>query len=143
MFKSNKNESLNDFSIISEGMKIDGSIETKGNLRIDGSVTGHIVAGENVTIGEKGIVTGDLKSKTMTIGGKVFGGVNVSDKLILESGCRLTGDIVAKILSIEEGASYSGYCEMNPIVKEDTKQQPKQNSTVGVPAKKENSPEKN
>ncbi len=118
-------------------MKIDGSIETKGNIRVDGEVTGHIVAAGNVTIGDKGIVTGDLQSKTMTIGGKVFGGVTVSEKLVLESGCELTGDIVAKILIIEEGASYIGYCDMKQAGNEENKKHPKQSFPDGAGVKKE------
>ncbi len=112
MFKLNKGEYIDDFSIISDGMKITGSIDTKGNVRIDGAVTGHVSAGGNVTIGDNGMVEGDVTAKTMTIGGKVLGSVNVVEKLILEQGSRLTGDLVAKILVIEEGANYSGKCEM-------------------------------
>ena len=52
----------------------------------------------------------------MTVGGKVYGSVNVSEKLILEQGSRLTGDLVSKILVIEEGANFSGKCEMKTAV---------------------------
>jgi cytoskeletal protein CcmA (bactofilin family) len=115
MFKRNKGEFIDDLSIISDGMKVKGSIETIGNVRIDGSVQGNVAAGGNVTIGDSGVVEGDLKARSMTIGGKVFGSVHIQEKLILEEGSKLTGDIVARILVIEEGANYSGKCEMKTV----------------------------
>lgn len=112
MFRRNKGEIIDDVSFISEGMKVHGSIETVGNVRVDGMVHGGIKAGGNVTIGEKGLVEGDIHAKTMTIGGKVFGSVVVHEKLILEDASRLTGDIFARVLVIEEGANFSGKCDM-------------------------------
>ncbi len=112
MLKKNKSQFLDDFSIVSEGMKISGSIVTHGNLRVDGQIMGDVVAVGNITIGEKGLIEGNLKAKTMTIGGKVLGAAEVQEKLILEKDAILTGDIISKILVIEEGANFSGRCEM-------------------------------
>lgn len=102
-----------DISILTEGMEVMGSVATKGSLRVDGIVTGDIKAAGNVTIGENGRVSGNVSSESLTVGGELKGNAAVTNKIVIESKARLNGDLVARILVIEEGAVFIGKSAMN------------------------------
>ena len=76
-FRRDKEFFLDDVSIISEGMDISGHVNTHGNIRVDGKIRGDVKAAGNITLGEKGEITGNIIGKSMTIGGKILGNVKV------------------------------------------------------------------
>ncbi|MHA2100544.1 MAG: bactofilin family protein [Candidatus Kariarchaeaceae archaeon] len=95
-------------TIISNGVKIAGKITCSGNIRVDGEIQGDIVSQSNITIGELGQVNGQINGEVVTIGGKVSGTVIAKEKLVLDSGGNLKGDLFTKNLSIEAGAKFDG-----------------------------------
>ncbi len=100
-------------TIISEDVVLDGKLSSKGNIRIDGKVKGDVNAGGNVTIGERGEINGQVNAVAIIIGGKVIGTVNANERVILESSSYLKGDLITKILIVEEGATFDGKSSMN------------------------------
>ena len=95
-------------TIIGRGVKIDGKLNCNGNIRIEGEIKGDISSRSNVVVGEKGNVNGQINADSITIGGKVNGTVNANKKLVLDPTADLKGDIVTKILIVEEGARFEG-----------------------------------
>lgn len=110
--KSN-GSNMEDVTIISSGVVIEGKVNSNGNIRVDGTIKGDITAQGNLTVGESGNIQGQLTGDTVTIGGKVEGSVNAKDKLVLESKSVLKGDIVTKILVVEPGAFFEGKSSMS------------------------------
>jgi len=106
------NGNTEDITIISNGVKIEGKVNSSGSIRIDGKIQGDLTAQGNVTVGEQGDINGQIVANGITIGGKVVGTVNAKDKLILEAKASLKGDIIAKILVIEAGAKFDGKSSM-------------------------------
>ena len=92
------------------GASFVGDIETKAGIRIDGSVKGNVTAVGNVDIGPDGKVQGALKGSRINIAGIIRGNVSSSAVVQLFGGAKLTGDLCALSISIEEGASYKGQC---------------------------------
>jgi cytoskeletal protein CcmA (bactofilin family) len=113
--KNNGNISVakDSVTILSEGVKLEGKLVSKGNVRIDGSVNGNIDAASNVTIGEHGDVNGEVKAQVIIIGGNVLGTVVANEKIVLESSSNLKGDLITKILVVEEGAVFDGKSTMS------------------------------
>lgn len=111
--RKSSNGSLDNVSIISKGVSIDGKFKSEGNVRIDGIVNGDVTVGGNLTLGETAEVNGEIKAENVTLSGKVFGQISAADKLILESKSILKGDLSAKILVIEPGAFFEGKCIMS------------------------------
>lgn len=107
--------SLEDISILSAGVKIDGNILSEGDMRIDGKVNGNVTSNGNLTLGEKSHIIGDVKAKNITLCGHVEGIISSQEKLVLESGSRVIGDITAKTLVIEAGAKFDGKSHMSDI----------------------------
>lgn len=102
-------------SIICSDMKITGSITSDGALQIDGSVDGDVQAGD-ITIGSTGLVTGEIKSDTLRVKGKVKGSIR-SQKVELETGASVDGDIYHAALIIQPDATFEGQVKRqeNPL----------------------------
>ena len=109
--KSN-GSSMEEVTIISSGVVIEGKVSSNGNVRVDGTVKGDIVAQGNLTVGEHGTIQGQLTGDIVSIGGKVEGTVNAKEKLVLEAKAVLKGDLVTKILVVEAGAMFEGKSAM-------------------------------
>ncbi|HAP70544.1 MAG TPA: hypothetical protein DCR04_12620 [Flavobacteriales bacterium] len=97
---------------------IEGSIKAKGNLRIDGKLTGTLECQGRVVIGATGSVDGEIRCENAEIEGSIKANVIVSELLSLKATAKVQGDIVTKKLAIEPGASFSGSCSMGGVVKD-------------------------
>ncbi|MEM6910034.1 MAG: polymer-forming cytoskeletal protein [Verrucomicrobiota bacterium] len=105
-------------NILSSDVEIKGSLKFSNDLVIDGVIEGEIISDGNLTVGENADVKGEIKVKSVSVFGKVEGNVTVTDRCELKSNSELNGDVQASVLSIEEGAAFTG------------------RSTVGAAAKK-------
>ncbi|MGE5400869.1 MAG: bactofilin family protein [Ignavibacteriales bacterium] len=110
--KKNTSGSIEDVSIISRGVNIEGKLISQGNVRIDGIVNGDVSVSGNLTLGESAEIRGEVKAENITLSGKITGSVNAAEKLILESRSSLKGDLAARILVVEPGAFFDGKCTM-------------------------------
>lgn len=96
-------------SIISADLRINGDLVCSGDVQVDGWVEGDIQS-RNIVIGEGATVHGALSAETVRICGVVKGAVK-ADSVVLEKTARVTGDVLHKTLSIEEGAQLEGMCK--------------------------------
>lgn len=99
-------------TIIGENTIFQGTIKTKGSMRIDGKLEGNILEAAQVIIGTKGVVQGDITANSVIIGGKVTGNVTASENIEIKPGAQLLGDIHTSSLAIGEGAIFEGHCVM-------------------------------
>ncbi len=99
-------------SIIAQGCKFEGSISVKGTLRIEGEFKGEIGTPESLVVGKTGVVNASVKVKNAIIGGQFFGDIQAENKIELQSGSHLEGDIKTKRLVIDEGVFFEGNCSM-------------------------------
>jgi cytoskeletal protein CcmA (bactofilin family) len=102
----------NELNFIGSGTSVEGNIETKGSLRIDGKVKGTVKSGDTLTVGTNGEIIGEVFVKNAIIGGRIEGNLVVEEKLILESTSYLNGNLRSNKLIIDEGAYFSGESEM-------------------------------
>src|SRR5437773_730552 len=79
---------------------------------IDGKVEGEINSDGVLTIGENADIRGEIKTKSITVYGKVQGNITVGERCELKSKCTLQGDLKAQRLVIEEGATFVGKSEV-------------------------------
>jgi cytoskeletal protein CcmA (bactofilin family) len=98
--------------ILSSDVEIKGSIKFQKELLIDGKVEGEINSDGILTIGENADIRGEIKTKSITVYGKVQGNITVSERCELKSRCTLQGDLKAARLVIEEGATFIGKSEV-------------------------------
>ena len=96
-------------SIIANGVKVIGAIEADGaELQVDGEIEGN-VRGGSLTVGDTGMVKGDVVSESVTVHGRVEGSIRAR-KVMLARNAHVLGDIVHQSLSVEMGAVFEGQC---------------------------------
>lgn len=99
-------------SILAQGCKFDGKVTATGTFRIEGDFKGDIATPENLIIGKTGTVNASVKVKNAIIGGQLFGNIVAENKIELQSGSHVEGDIKTKRLVIDEGVFFEGNCSM-------------------------------
>ena len=94
--------------VLSSDVEIKGSIKFQKELLIDGKVEGEINSDGVLTIGENADIRGEIKTKSITVFGKVHGNITVAERCELKSKCTLQGDLKV----IEDGATCIGKSEV-------------------------------
>ena len=117
MFKKNAKEKPLEISqqeistIIGEGYVFTGEFTGSSVIRIEGKIIGNVKVDGGVVLGEKGIIEGDIITKSAIIYGTVRGNVKATQLEIKKSGY-VTGEIITDTLEIELGAKYNGKLTM-------------------------------
>ena len=99
-------------SILAQGCKLTGEVEIKGTFRIEGEFEGTIRNAETLVVGKTASVKGEIFTKNAIVGGKVVGNITAEDKLEIQAGSALEGDIKTRRFVIDEGAVFEGSCSM-------------------------------
>ena len=116
---TNKPETSNaSINLIGTGTTIEGDIKSSGDIRVDGTVYGSVQSKAKVVLGSTGLVEGDINSQNADISGTIKGKTVCSELLFLKSTARVTGDIVTGKLVVEVGATFTGSCNMGPVIKD-------------------------
>jgi len=88
-----------------------GELNVRGTLRVDCTVEGQVDA-DNVILSESAEVKGEVKAKTIIIGGKIDGNVHAQELVEIKSKGKVFGDIFTPKLAIIEGGELNGKVEM-------------------------------
>ena len=114
MIKKNNHNEVDGLmnTIIGKDTVINGTLDVKGALRVDGTVKGKIICSDCVTVGATGIVEAQIEANTAIIAGRMIGNVNTTEKIELQAKCEMEGDLKTKSLTIEQGAVFCGACNM-------------------------------
>jgi cytoskeletal protein CcmA (bactofilin family) len=101
-------------SILGKGCKFKGTVDVEGTLRIDAEFEGVVNCPDTLVVGKTGVVKADINVKNAVIGGKVIGNIKATNKIELQSGSHIEGDIHTHRLVIDEGVFFEGSCKMGP-----------------------------
>jgi len=113
MFGTKKKTMENLETVIGNGTQFQGTIRSKGTIRIDGKLEGGILEADGVIVGESGQIQGDITAKSVIVGGKIIGNVTAEHNLEIKSKAQVFGDLHTGLLSIGEGAVFEGHCVMS------------------------------
>lgn len=127
-------------SILGKGCKFKGTIEVEGTLRIDSEFEGVVNCPETLVVGKTGLVRAEINVKNAIIGGKVIGNINASNKIELQSGSHIEGDINTHRLVIDEGVYFEGSCKMGLL--QGPGEKPPETLKSPLPAQQQQRPEK-
>ncbi|HNQ12139.1 MAG TPA: polymer-forming cytoskeletal protein [Bacteroidia bacterium] len=116
--KAGSDSNAGSINLIGNGSVIEGTINSSGDLRIDGIVKGSVSSKSKVVVGSTGKVEGDIICQNADISGQVKGKTTVAETLFLKSTARINGDIITSKLIVEVGAAFTGSCNMGPMIKD-------------------------
>ena len=94
-------------SIIAADVTLRGSMVSEGEIQVDGAIEGDVRCG-NLTIGETGVVHGDVAGELITVKGRIVGSIR-GRKVVLNATAKVEGDIAHASLSIDIGAVFEGH----------------------------------
>ncbi len=102
-------------SIISADMTIQGSINSTGDVQIDGRLEGDVHSA-GLVIGDKAEIQGEIFSEEVSVRGKVLGRIRAR-RVLLAATAHVEGDILHEALVVESGAFFEGNCRHsdNPL----------------------------
>ena len=106
--------SSNSATLISSGTILRGDVKSENDLRIDGTIHGHVRSSAKIIVGPSGFVEGNIEGANADITGKVKGNITVKELLQLREQCNVEGNINATKLQIDPTAVFNGKCQMGP-----------------------------
>ena len=123
MFTNNKEsmkktENTAVVNMIGFGTTINGDVQSKGDIRVDGTLKGSVHTEGKVVLGKEGVIEGDVVCKNADVSGILKAKITVSQLLSLKTSAKLNGDIVTNKLSIEPGSEFTGSCSMGAVIKD-------------------------
>ncbi len=99
-------------SLIGVGTRVNGDIHFSGGLRVDGEVSGSVIAdpakASTLVLSEQARVHGEISVTHLVVNGMVTGPIQASEYLELQSKAKVTGDVRYKTLEIQLGAIVEG-----------------------------------
>lgn len=105
-------------SLIAHGTQIAGNINFAEGLRVDGEVTGNLVASEGhlsiLVISETAKVIGEIQADHVIINGSVVGPIHARELLELQPKAQIEGDVHYKALEMHQGATIAG--QLRPML---------------------------
>jgi cytoskeletal protein CcmA (bactofilin family) len=100
-------------TVVGPSVKIQGDLNSEGNIKIEGQVAGKVKTSQSVFVNQTAKIIADVLAGNAIIGGEVQGNLKISGHLILQPTAKITGDISCSILRVEDGAIFTGKCAMN------------------------------
>ena len=113
MAKGNEEFDSTAINLLGAGTTITGDINSNGDIRINGVLTGNLITKGRVIIGESGKIKGEISCKNADILGLVEGRLIVTDLLTLKLTATVIGEISIGRIAIEPGCKFNGTCKMN------------------------------
>jgi cytoskeletal protein CcmA (bactofilin family) len=100
-------------TVIGKSVVIRGELAGEEDLYMDGNIEGAItLAANRLTIGPNAKVVADVKVRDIVIFGSLKGNINATGRVDLRQTAKVSGDILANRLSIEENATLKGRVEL-------------------------------
>ena len=94
-------------TIIAQGTRIKGEINTDCRLHIDGEFEGNIHAKDVVMVGKSGVVRGDVRANSLMVSGRFIGNVSANVLEIKPQG-RVEGSVEVTEFVIERKGVFMG-----------------------------------
>ena len=99
-------------SLLGAGVDCQGTARVEGTLRLDGAFQGTLEVGDTLIIGQSGSFTGRARGRQVVVIGKVEGEVIGTERVELQKGARMDGDVLTRSFVIEPGVWFQGQCRM-------------------------------
>lgn len=100
-------------TVIGAGITIEGEVIADEDVVVQGTIRGKLSAKEGVTVDQGAVVEADIQGGPMTVAGQVTGNIISTDRVDLQSGARVVGNVKASRITIADGAQFKGNVDMD------------------------------
>jgi cytoskeletal protein CcmA (bactofilin family) len=99
-------------SLIGEHTHFEGTLRTEGSVRLLGTVQGEIESKSTIIVEDRARVTARLTAQQVMVAGQVDGQIYCEGRVEIRPTGRVTGEINAGALIVQEGAYFDGNSRM-------------------------------
>ena len=100
-------------TVIGAGITIEGEISTDDDLVVQGTIRGKVRAKEGVVVEAGAVIEADIVGGPLTVAGAVTGNISSTDRVDLQNGARVVGNVKATRITIADGAQFKGNVDMD------------------------------
>lgn len=100
-------------TVIAADAEIIGTVKSSGTVRIDGKLDGELHCEKDAVVGKSATVKGNLNVNSAVVEGTVNGNIVARDRVELKASAKLSGDLKAKRLVVEDGVTFVGRSEVS------------------------------
>jgi cytoskeletal protein CcmA (bactofilin family) len=105
-------------SLIADGNSIQGHVNFRDGLRVDGTIVGDVKAREEdasiLVVSETASITGEVHADHVIVNGSIKGNVHARYMLELQPKARIEGDVFYTTLEMHQGALIEGLLKPTP-----------------------------
>ena len=95
------------------GVEVEGKMKvTSGLIRVNTHFKGEITSEGAVVVHDQGEVDGDIRTRILSVTGKIKGNVHASEHLEIKEHGVVLGSIFTPCLLVEPGGFFDGQCHM-------------------------------
>ncbi len=105
-------------SILGDSSQMTGAMQIQGSVRIDGEFDGELVASETIVVGRTGLAKAELEAREVVVAGRVHGKLIGTERVELQEGAHVEGEITTPSFIIADGVFFNGSCSMNEKILE-------------------------
>lgn len=95
-------------TVISPGMAVDGTVRGKGPLTVHGRIDGRVQLDGTLRVTQRAAVDGDVEVDTLDLQGHLKGTIKVRQSAVLDGGSQTEGTIEAPSIEIDPQARVKG-----------------------------------
>ena len=117
-------------SIIGEDLSVEGNVDSKGEIQIDGQIKGDVHC-TSLVIGDTALIEGSVVADDVIVRGRVVGSIR-GHRVTLQSNSHVEGDIYHQSLAIEQGTYFEGKSRRSEEPLADAKSSTKKKSEPGT-----------
>ncbi len=99
-------------AFLGKGTEFRGTLLFDGVVRLDGKIEGEISSDGHLVVGREADVQAEVKVGSIQVAGKVIGNITAKDRVEILSSGKVVGDVATPKLAVEEGAHFTGHCQM-------------------------------
>lgn len=99
--------------LIGPRITVRGAIVGEDDLVVEGRVEGSIALAGHLVVAEGGVVESDIEVESVDVHGQVIGDIVASTSITIHPGARVSGNVRAPRVVIEDGAHFKGAVEMD------------------------------
>jgi len=100
--------------VVAAKTQFKGEITGSEPILVEGLVEGTVRITGPLRVGPGGVVKATVSAQSVVVAGEVVGDCHATERVEIEAGGKLTGDIRAPRVVIVEGATFRGNSDMSP-----------------------------
>ena len=100
-------------NILAAGAKWNGTLSVEDSVRIDGQFTGEVDAKGTIHVAEGAQVDAKVRASYVVVSGEFRGEIRCDERTELMPRSRVTAEVMTKVLSVHEGATWDGSVKMS------------------------------